>query len=168
SSLGLLSHSRITPFDAGADGFTPGDGCALFLLKRLTDARRDGDRVFGVLRAVGASNDAKSLIAPDADGLDGRVTADGPAADDCVGHGTFLAGLIAGRGASLTGVAPGARILALRGTDTRGAASPALVAAAVREATEAGADVIAVTVALPRRNTELTRAVADARRAGAI
>ncbi|GAA3560335.1 S8 family serine peptidase [Streptomyces osmaniensis] len=107
-------------------------------------------------------------VAPDADGLDGRVTADGPAADDCVGHGTFLAGLIAGRGASLTGVAPGARILALRGTDTRGAASPALVAAAVREATEAGADVIAVTVALPRRNTELTRAVADARRAGAI
>ncbi|MEU8729561.1 polyketide synthase [Streptomyces tendae] len=68
SSLGLLSHSRITPFDAGADGFTPGDGCALFLLKRLADARRDGDRVFGVLRAVGASNDAKSLIAPDADG----------------------------------------------------------------------------------------------------
>ncbi|MFG2681657.1 polyketide synthase [Streptomyces sp. NPDC048392] len=68
SSLGLLSHSRITPFDADADGFTPGDGCALFLLKRLADARRDGDPVFGVLRAVGASNDAKSLIAPDADG----------------------------------------------------------------------------------------------------
>ncbi|WP_306425741.1 polyketide synthase [Streptomyces sp. CS159] len=68
SALGLLSHSRITPFDAAADGFTPGDGCALFLLKRLTDARRDGDPVFGVLRAVGASNDAKSLIAPDVDG----------------------------------------------------------------------------------------------------
>ncbi|MFE1587735.1 beta-ketoacyl synthase N-terminal-like domain-containing protein [Streptomyces sp. NPDC058737] len=68
SALGLLSHSRITPFDAAADGFTPGDGCALFLLKRLADARRDGDPVFGVLRAVGASNDAKSLIAPDADG----------------------------------------------------------------------------------------------------
>ncbi|QUW94310.1 Phthiocerol synthesis polyketide synthase type I PpsB [Streptomyces sp. V17-9] len=68
SALGLLSHSRITPFDAAADGFTPGDGCALFLLKRLADARRDGDPVFGVLRAVGASNDTKSLIAPDADG----------------------------------------------------------------------------------------------------
>ncbi|WP_419184446.1 polyketide synthase [Streptomyces coelicoflavus] len=68
SALGLLSHSRITPFDAAADGFTPGDGCALFLLKRLADARRDGDPVFGVLRAVGASNDAKSLIAPDVDG----------------------------------------------------------------------------------------------------
>ncbi|MFB7657284.1 MULTISPECIES: polyketide synthase [unclassified Streptomyces] len=68
SALGLLSHSRITPFDVDADGFTPGDGCALFLLKRLADARRDGDPVFGVLRALGASNDAKSLIAPDADG----------------------------------------------------------------------------------------------------
>ncbi|MFB6933325.1 S8 family serine peptidase [Streptomyces chartreusis] len=131
--------------------------------------RLDLDRTHG--HGIGAGVTVALIdtgVAPDADGLDGRVTADGPAADDCVGHGTFLAGLIAGSGASLTGVAPGARILALRGTDTRGAASPALVAAAVREATEAGADVIAVTVALPRRNTELTRAVADARRAGAI
>ncbi|MCF6521795.1 polyketide synthase [Streptomyces sp. JJ36] len=68
SSLGLLSHDRITPFDTSADGFTPGDGCALFLLKRLGDARRDGDRPLGLLRGIGASNDAKSLIAPDADG----------------------------------------------------------------------------------------------------
>ncbi|WP_247698097.1 polyketide synthase [Streptomyces sp. RK75] len=68
SALGLLSHDKITPFDLAADGFTPGDGCALFLLKRLRDARRDGDRVLGLLRGVGASNDAKSLIAPDAAG----------------------------------------------------------------------------------------------------
>ncbi|MFI6053197.1 polyketide synthase [Streptomyces violascens] len=68
SALGLLSHDRITPFDAAADGFTPGDGCALFLLKRYEDARRDGDTVLGTIRAVGASNDAKSLIAPDAEG----------------------------------------------------------------------------------------------------
>ncbi|GHH09909.1 S8 family serine peptidase [Streptomyces lanatus] len=107
-------------------------------------------------------------VAPDAEGLDGRVTADGSAAEDCVGHGTFLAGLIAGSATRLPGVAPGARILALRGTDTRGEANPALVAASVREATDAGADVIAVTVALPRRDSALTRAVADARRAGAI
>nr|WP_225842031.1 polyketide synthase [Streptomyces sp. PHES57] len=68
SALGLLSHDRITPFDEAADGFTPGDGCALFLLKRLSDARRDGDEVLGVVRGIGGSNDAKSLIAPDADG----------------------------------------------------------------------------------------------------
>jgi beta-ketoacyl ACP synthase len=68
SALGLLSHTKITPFGPAADGFTPGDGGALFLLKRLRDARRDGDRILGVIRGIGASNDAKSLIAPDAEG----------------------------------------------------------------------------------------------------
>ncbi|MDT9682816.1 beta-ketoacyl synthase N-terminal-like domain-containing protein [Streptomyces sp. TRM76323] len=68
SSLRLLSHDRIRPFDAAADGFTPGDGCALFLLKRYADARRAGDRILGVIRGIGASSDARSLIAPDAAG----------------------------------------------------------------------------------------------------
>ncbi|MFJ3288492.1 S8 family serine peptidase [Streptomyces sp. NPDC086669] len=131
--------------------------------------RLDLDRTHG--HGIGAGATVALIdtgVAPDADGLDGRVTAEGAAAEDCVGHGTFLAGLIAGRDARLTGVAPGARILALRGTDTRGRADAALVAAAVRAATEAGADVIAVTVALPRRDKDLSRAVADARRAGAV
>lgn len=68
SSLRLLSHDRIRPFDAAADGFTPGDGCALFLLKRYADARREGDRILGVIRGIGASSDARSLIAPDDEG----------------------------------------------------------------------------------------------------
>ncbi|MFJ8885627.1 S8 family serine peptidase [Streptomyces sp. NPDC102402] len=109
--------------------------------------------------------------APDAAGLKGRVSAEGAAGEDCVGHGTFLAGLIAGNGAGnprLAGVAPQARILALRGTDPRGRATPALVAEALNEATAARADVIAVAVALPRRDAALTRAVAEARRSGAV
>ncbi|EST35940.1 hypothetical protein N566_17000 [Streptomycetaceae bacterium MP113-05] len=68
SALGLLSHDRITPFGLEADGFTPGDGCGLFLLRRYEDARRNGETVYGLLRGVGASNDAKSLIAPDVSG----------------------------------------------------------------------------------------------------
>ncbi|MFJ7181827.1 S8 family serine peptidase [Streptomyces massasporeus] len=110
-------------------------------------------------------------VAPGAAGLDGRVTAPGEAGDDCVGHGTFLAGLIAGSGGDtprLAGVAPGAEILALRGTDRRGRATPAMVAAALRQATAANAEVIAVAVALPDRDAELTGAVAAARRAGAV
>ncbi|MFF2538588.1 S8 family serine peptidase [Streptomyces cyaneofuscatus] len=110
-------------------------------------------------------------VDPGAAGLKGRVTAEGEAADDCVGHGTFLAGLIAGTGTTtprLAGVAPGAKILALRGTDRRGQPDPALVTAAVRAATAAKADVIAVAVALPRKDTALTRAVAEARKAGAV
>ncbi|MEW1614127.1 MULTISPECIES: S8 family serine peptidase [unclassified Streptomyces] len=110
-------------------------------------------------------------VDPGAAGLDGRVTARGEAADDCVGHGTFLAGLIAGTGGNtprLAGVAPGAKILALRGTDRRGQPDPELVTAAVRAATTARADVIAVAVAFPRKDTALTRAVAEARKAGAV
>ncbi|MFG2193218.1 S8 family serine peptidase [Streptomyces sp. NPDC048639] len=110
-------------------------------------------------------------VAPRAAGLRGRITAQGAAGDDCVGHGTFLAGLIAGTGGDgsrLAGVAPGAKVLALRGTDQRGKAGADLVARAVREATAARAGVIAVTAALPRRDPALTRAVAEARRAGAV
>ncbi|MGD9486094.1 polyketide synthase [Streptomyces sp. TRM70308] len=68
SSLRLLSRDRIRPFDTAADGFTPGDGCALFLLKRYEDARCEGAPILGVIRGVGASSDARSLIAPDAAG----------------------------------------------------------------------------------------------------
>ncbi|MFD4987765.1 S8 family serine peptidase [Streptomyces sp. NPDC058374] len=110
-------------------------------------------------------------VATGAAGTDGRVTARGAAGEDCVGHGTFLAGLIAGSGrgdARLAGVAPGAELLALRGTDERGRPEASLVTRAVRDATEAGAEVIAVGVALPERNAGLTRAVADAVEAGAV
>ncbi|MFH9855684.1 S8 family serine peptidase [Streptomyces althioticus] len=110
-------------------------------------------------------------VSTDAAGLGGRVTARGAAGDDCVGHGTFLAGLIVGEGwgrTRLPGVAPEAELLALRGTDERGSAGAALVAGAVRDATAAGADVIAVGVALPKRDEELTSAVAEAIDAGAV
>ncbi|MGZ3096979.1 S8 family serine peptidase [Streptomyces sp. H62] len=110
-------------------------------------------------------------VRADAAGLGGRVTARGAAGDDCVGHGTFLAGLIVGEGwgtTRLPGVAPGAELLALRGTDERGSADAALVARAVRDATAAGADVIAIGVALPKRDEGLTSAVAEAIDAGAV
>lgn len=68
SSLGLLSRRRIAPFDAAADGFTIGEAAVAFVLKRHDDAIRDGDPIFAVIRSVGVSSDAKSLIAPDVDG----------------------------------------------------------------------------------------------------
>ncbi|WP_435208775.1 polyketide synthase [Streptomyces sp. bgisy034] len=68
SALGLLSHGTNAPFDQAADGFSPGDGCGLFLLKRYSDACRDGDEIVGLIRGIGASNDARSLIAPDVEG----------------------------------------------------------------------------------------------------
>ena len=40
--IGALSATGTRPFDAGADGFVMGEGAALFVLKRLADAERDG------------------------------------------------------------------------------------------------------------------------------
>ncbi|MFI0742676.1 SDR family NAD(P)-dependent oxidoreductase [Streptomyces sp. NPDC021100] len=46
---------RSRPFDAAADGMVPAEGCAVVVLKRLADARRDGDRVLAVLRGSAVS-----------------------------------------------------------------------------------------------------------------
>lgn len=41
----------------------PGEGAAAFVLKRLDDAQRDGDRVYAVIRAVGTGNTADRALA---------------------------------------------------------------------------------------------------------
>ncbi|WP_233221589.1 S8 family serine peptidase [Streptomyces carminius] len=104
-------------------------------------------------------------VAPGVPGLKGRVTAEGAAGQDCAGHGSFAAALIAGAvrpDSGVTGVAPGADILALKGTDDRGVPSPELVAAGIREAADRGADVIYVGHALRTGRAELTAAVEHA------
>ena len=59
----------------GADGIALGEGVACVVLKRLTDAERDGDRIYGIVRAVGASSDGRSLglTAPRQDGQERAV-----------------------------------------------------------------------------------------------
>lgn len=49
------------PFDADADGTMLGEGLALFALKRLADAERDGDRIYAVIRGLGSSSDGRAL-----------------------------------------------------------------------------------------------------------
>jgi acyl transferase domain-containing protein/acyl carrier protein len=57
--IGALSATGTRPFDAGADGFVMGEGAALFVLKRLADAERDGDRIYAVLLGIAGSSDGK-------------------------------------------------------------------------------------------------------------
>ena len=57
--IGALSATGSRPYADGADGFVMGEGAAIFLLKRIADAERDGDKIYAVLRGMGGSSDGK-------------------------------------------------------------------------------------------------------------
>ncbi|MEV4055059.1 beta-ketoacyl synthase N-terminal-like domain-containing protein [Amycolatopsis sp. NPDC049688] len=62
TSAGALSPTgRCRPFDAAADGIALGEGVACLVLKRLSDAERDGDRIYAVVKGIGAASDGKAL-----------------------------------------------------------------------------------------------------------
>ncbi len=71
-ALSITNTSK--PYAAGSDGIVLGDGVGMLLLKRLEDAVRDQDKIYAVIKGIGASADgkSKSIYAPH---LDGQVLA---------------------------------------------------------------------------------------------
>lgn len=98
AGLGALSPTgRCAPFLASANGYTRGEGAAVVVLKRLTDAVADGDRIWAVIRGIAVNNDGRSngLTAPNGaaqESLYRQALADAGVAADQVGyvetHGT--------------------------------------------------------------------------------
>ena len=67
AELGVLSLSgKTASFDASGDGYVRGEGCGFVILKRLSDAERDGDRIWGVVRgsAVNQNGAGFSFTSP--------------------------------------------------------------------------------------------------------
>jgi acyl transferase domain-containing protein len=57
---------RCNAFDESADGYVRSEGSAMIALKRLSDARRDGDRILALIRGTALNQDGRSsgLTAP--------------------------------------------------------------------------------------------------------
>jgi len=67
SKARMMSPSgRCRTFDAAADGYIRGEGCGLVVLKRLSQAVADGDRIWGLIRGSAVNQDGRSngLTAP--------------------------------------------------------------------------------------------------------
>ncbi|MFD9072852.1 SDR family NAD(P)-dependent oxidoreductase [Streptomyces lasiicapitis] len=62
----LAGDGQCKTFDESADGYARAEGCGVLVLKRLTDALADGDRVHAVIRgtAVGQDGDSAGLTVP--------------------------------------------------------------------------------------------------------
>lgn len=98
SKVGALSATGTRPYDEGADGFVMGEGAAIFLLKRLADAERDGDHIYAVIRGLAGSSDGKGrgMTAPNPIGQ--RLALEW--AWERVGLSPATVGLIEGHGTS--------------------------------------------------------------------
>lgn len=74
ASLAFAKARMLSPdgncyaFDSRANGYVRGEGCGVVVLKRLSDAQRDGDRILGLIRgtAVNHVGHARGLTVPDA------------------------------------------------------------------------------------------------------
>lgn len=67
SKANMLSpRGRCQTFSSAADGYVRAEGCGAVILKRLSDARRDGDRVLAVIKGSAVNQDGRSssLTAP--------------------------------------------------------------------------------------------------------
>jgi len=61
SKAGMLSpEGKCKTFDDTADGFVPGEGTGLVVLKPLTTAIKDGDRIYATIKGSGCNQDGKT------------------------------------------------------------------------------------------------------------
>ena len=65
----LAPDGRIKSFSSDADGYTRSEGGGMLVLKRVDDARRDGDQILAVIAGSAINHDGRSngLIAPNQD-----------------------------------------------------------------------------------------------------
>nr|QDA77058.1 polyketide synthase [Jahnella sp. MSr9139] len=75
---------RCHTFSADADGYVRGEGCGVVVLKRLSDAERDGDPILAVIRGSAVNQDGRS---------NGLTAPHGPAQEEVIRRALAQAGV---------------------------------------------------------------------------
>jgi acyl transferase domain-containing protein len=98
----LSPDGLVRTFDADASGSVVGNGVGIVVLKRLSDAKRDGDHIYALVLGSASNNDGRAKVGFTAPGADGQAeviayaqsVADAPAETigyvECHGTGTML------------------------------------------------------------------------------
>ena len=85
AALGMLSNQgRCSTFDGSADGFVRSEGCGMVVLKRLSDAEADGDRIWAVIRGAAVNQNGASA---------GPTVPNGPAQERVIEDALSQAGI---------------------------------------------------------------------------
>jgi len=181
------SWAATTPTLAQHDSATNSNGDPVCISPSSADlaqipwaqAYLDAESVWSLSAGSGVSVAVLGSGVNDASGvLAGRLTL-GPQEEpagagtgtDCVGQGTFVAGLIAAQprsGTGFAGIAPAADILAIGVTDGTGTATAGTLAAGIHDAAAAGARIIDVSVTVAATDPALNTAVSYAIGRGAL
>jgi acyl transferase domain-containing protein len=56
----IAPEGRCASFGVGGEGYVPGEGVGVVVLKRLSDAERDGDHIYGVIKSTALNHGGKS------------------------------------------------------------------------------------------------------------
>ncbi|GIF08490.1 type I polyketide synthase [Actinoplanes siamensis] len=95
AKTGALARTEMRVYDAGSNGFWPGEGCGMVVLMRERDARAAGHRVYATVAGWGVSSDGKGGITrPEVDGYQVALRR----AYERAGFGIETVGLFEGHG----------------------------------------------------------------------
>jgi acyl transferase domain-containing protein/surfactin synthase thioesterase subunit/acyl carrier protein len=61
---GLSSNGKCSTFDVNGDGFVRGEGAGVLLLKKLSEAEKDGDKIYAIIRGTAMNNNGYNANLP--------------------------------------------------------------------------------------------------------